>query len=66
MTKDYNGPATLLVLLVGLFAAVIVYAGRAGNEFDARCRARGGEPVHIYMSRPLCLQPGAVISAEEP
>jgi hypothetical protein len=66
MAKDCNWPAIFLVLCAGFLVAVIVYARRANNEFDARCHARGGEPVHIYKSRPLCLRPGSIIGTEEP
>lgn len=56
----------LLVLLLGAFGAILVYAVEANNEFDERCRARGGEPVHTYKSRTLCLRPGSIIDTEEP
>lgn len=67
MTKDYNWPAIFLVLFAGFLVASTVYAWRANNEFDARCRARGGEPVvHRYKRRALCMRPGSIISTEAP
>ena len=69
MPKDINWPIVTMVLTIGslvVFVALVVYAIMATSEFDVRCRARGGEPVHIYKSRPLCLRPGSIINAEAP
>lgn len=61
---ETDGGCLFLLVIVVVIVALCVWAWNDQQDFDTRCRARGGEPHHLYKSESLFLPPGVVIDVE--